>query len=132
MPKVRIIAGTYGRRVRGIIRPAGPGECCDVSFDEAYRLIRLGVAEFADEPEAAPVEPEKTPDEPAETTEPEESAADYSDMTINELRQIAKDRGITGTARKNKGDLIEILLAFDAEADDDGEEPPELSAEVPQ
>ena len=34
----------------------------------------------------------------------------YSDLTVNELRDIARERGITGYSTLNKEELIALLL----------------------
>ena len=45
------------------------------------------------------------PEKPAES-----EIITYSDLTVNELRDIARERGITGYSTLNKEELIAILL----------------------
>ena len=52
-------------------------------------------------------EPKKA--EPAEKEEPEEEMKDLFSMTVQELRAMAKARGVKGAAALNKEDLLEIL-----------------------
>lgn len=52
-------------------------------------------------------EPKKA--EPVEKEEPEEEMKDLSSMTVQELRAMAKARGVKGAAALNKEDLLEIL-----------------------
>ena len=61
------------------------------------------------EPVEAPVEADE-PKEPEAPTEPEE-APDYSSMTVKELREIAKNKGIQGYKNMNKDTLIAVIEA---------------------
>ena len=45
------------------------------------------------------------PEKPAES-----EVITYSDLTVNELREIAKEREITGYSTLNKEELIAVLL----------------------
>ncbi len=62
------------------------------------------------EPKEVPEEIEE-PKEAAEApTEPEETP-DYSTLTVKELREIAKDKGIQGYKNMNKDTLIAVIEA---------------------
>ena len=45
------------------------------------------------------------PEKPAES-----EVITYDELTVNELREIAKERGITGYSTLNKEELIAVLL----------------------
>ena len=38
-----------------------------------------------------------------------EESIDYESMTVTQLREIAKERGLTGYSSLNKADLIQLL-----------------------
>lgn len=65
----------------------------------AAKLKQQGFA-LLDEPKKA---------EPAEKEEPKEEMQDLSSMTVQELRAMAKARGVKGAAALSKEDLFEIL-----------------------
>ncbi|MDT4377089.1 Rho termination factor N-terminal domain-containing protein [Blautia coccoides] len=48
-------------------------------------------------------------DSDALTQEPEEGNTDIEKMTVPELKALAKERGIEGTASLNKGELLAVL-----------------------
>ena len=39
----------------------------------------------------------------------EEETIDYESMTVTQLRELAKERGLTGYSSLNKADLIQLL-----------------------
>ena len=39
----------------------------------------------------------------------EEDTIDYESMTVTQLRELAKERGLTGYSSLNKADLIKLL-----------------------
>ena len=51
---------------------------------------------------------ETTKKAPVEKTE-KEASEDYSKMTVAELREIAKEKGITGTSTMKKQELLDVL-----------------------
>ena len=65
----------------------------------AAKLKQQGFA-LLDEPKKA---------EPAEKEETKEEMQDLSSMTVQELRAMAKARGVKGAAALSKEDLFEIL-----------------------
>ena len=38
-----------------------------------------------------------------------EESIDYESMTVSQLRELAKERGLTGYSSLNKADLIQLL-----------------------
>lgn len=150
MAKVRIIRGAYGYKPKGAFAPKaitfadGPIE---VSDEEAARLVSLGVAEAVATPavpadehnECSNMSDDESPstgdcgDAPTFTAhlDPEQ----LSELTVDELKQMAKDMGVTIPARAKKDDIIAAIVAVDVEVDEDavvdGEEPPTLDMEDP-
>ena len=61
---IKIIKGSYGMRVGGVIKPVKAGQCCELAKEEEERLVRIGVAEFVEVVNAEP-----------KTKEPEHAAA---------------------------------------------------------
>ncbi|MCM1439163.1 MAG: hypothetical protein NC131_08170 [Roseburia sp.] len=161
--KIIITQGAYGWRPsgNGQVKTVRSGQSCDVSPEEAARLVTLGVAEYApsegvatptvdaDKPgQGTTTPPSGTPGEGQETAslDPEQ----LQTMTNANLIKLAADMGVdAATLRgKNKAQLIEIILAVkvevpDGEGDDegdqvedddtveDGDTPPTVDAEGP-
>lgn len=48
-------------------------------------------------------------EETTETASAQESEADLNNMTVKELRNLAKARGIKGAGALSKGDLLQVL-----------------------
>jgi hypothetical protein len=69
---------------------------------KASKLIAEGFKELG---EAKEVEPEKQA-EPENPPDPEKS---LEDMTVSELKALAKEKGIDGTSSLAKEDLIAVL-----------------------
>lgn len=119
--KVRITAGTYGRRdERGFLKPVRRGETCDVSETEGARLCSLGIAEAieqhncvgAAEPETAKPEDHPVPD----TSNRGELAA----MRISALRILADNRGAMNVRKMSKEECIEFILAHPEAVPEEG------------
>jgi len=68
----------------------------------ASKLIADGFKELG---EASEVEPEKQ-EEPENLPEPEKS---LEDMTVPELKALAKDKGVEGASSLGKEDLLAVL-----------------------
>lgn len=49
----------------------------------------------------------------AQEQETEAAAVDYSAMKVEELRKVAKEKGIQGYANMNKGTLVEVIKAHE-------------------
>lgn len=49
----------------------------------------------------------------AQNEESEEATVDYSAMKVEELRKVAKEKGIQGYANMNKGTLVEVIKAHE-------------------
>lgn len=132
MRKIKIINGSYGHYEQGRLavkdRQSPPFEVEDA---EADRLVKMEVAIYADEAVATPSEPiaeeetsENPPEEKASEIGAEEADESLEEMTINELRGIAAERGIKVKVGMKKAELISLLM-------DGYDEEPSLDAEVP-
>lgn len=77
------------------------------------KLDDIVVPEEDTKEESAPVEEksEPTPD----TTVPVEEDSEYANMTVVELRKIAKDKGVKGYSKMKKDELVTILAVALAE-----------------
>lgn len=160
MQQVKIIMGAYGHHPAGThcVRPVLAGETVSVPDTEAERLVSIGVAEIipqAAEPlcegvatlQEGPVEEGPGIRMGAEmrcgeadveggavsTPDPEQLKA----LTNAKLREMAEAMGIPTAKLKNKDELIQAIIAVQCipvpedESVEDGEQPPELCAEVP-
>lgn len=138
---IKIVKGVYGYVDKhGFVRPKDcNSEPFETSPEQEARLVKLGVAEYVDEPEKAePV------NEPAQVQSPEigEEAAhldpdQLKELTNAELKAMAKDMDIDTAKLKTKAQLIEAITAVDVvpgpdedseDLEDDGEQPPEFDA----
>lgn len=147
--KVKIISGAYGYRPVGSAHPTTimRGETCDVTEEEANRLLSIGAAEIAEE---APTEEVITaPDGKDESKAGEDTATQnngtgskedahldpdqLSEMKFDELKQLAEDMGIDTKGMRSKASLIDAIVAVEVTVDeeDDGEQPPDLTAAAP-
>lgn len=160
MQQIRIIQGTYGHRPEGThrIRPVMAGDTVSVPDAEAQRLVSIGVAEIipqAAEParegvatlQEGPAEGEPSigmgPEMRCGEANAEGGTASTSDLeqlkvlTNAKLRELAEVMGIPTAKLKNKTELIQAITAAQAipgpedESVEDGDQPPELCAEVP-
>lgn len=105
MTTIRIISGNYGLHVSGrVVRKSKESEPFEVEDREAERLVSLGVAEIV---KAAGEAPALTEEEP-ETTE-EEPDEDMASMSMKELREIAKKKGVKMKVGMTKDELVDAL-----------------------
>lgn len=141
--KIRIISGTYGRKVNGAVDPVCMGDICEVTDEEAKRLINLGVAESAQEADRA-AEDVQTVEHSSDASNGEETATEsseeYSDdevielerdgnmysfskkslenMSMADIRELAKDVGMENVGSyKSKRALIDALVSYSFELD---------------
>lgn len=152
MAKIRVIQGGCGisyKDEHGTARHAlrtpehGPFECDSA---QAARLVRLGVAVYVTEQQAAPEptkdpaaggnEPEQTPGGEPEKTTGHLDPAQLESMDYNELKKLAADMDVTPKGKK-KADLIEAIAAAEVEPGDevdpdDEDDLPDLSAADPE
>lgn len=138
---IKIVKGVYGYVDKhGFVRPKDcNSKPFETSPEQEARLVKLGVAEYVDEPEKAePV------NEPAQVQSPEigEEAAhldpdQLKELTNAELKAMAEDMDIDTAKLKTKAQLIEAITAVDVvpgpdedseDLEDDGEQPPEFDA----
>ncbi|MBR3767533.1 MAG: hypothetical protein IKL10_04745 [Clostridia bacterium] len=154
MKKIRIISGTYGHRPFGKkgVHPVKVDETCDVSDEEAVRLESLKIAEIVTEVEEYDNGGSKPPENSGENkdennnlsenenagngknNENGEFAPDAKSLieqlqehTIDELKEIAKSKGIDCSKFRRKDEYIKALEAVLS----DKEQPPVLNAENP-
>lgn len=71
---IRMIRGSYGRRVGNVIRPVCTGETCALAAEEEERLVRLGVAVKVGDVERAAA-PEQPAEQAERAAEPDEKPA---------------------------------------------------------
>lgn len=154
MKTVKIIFGSYGAYdAKRCVKVIECGETCEVDDAEADRLVALGVAAVvAAAPQAAADEDEACGDTAATETPSEGDdapldAEQLSAMTNAKLEQMAKELGLDTSKCKKKADYVELIISAEAadedeeededieeedeEPVDDGEAPPDLSAEAP-
>ena len=113
--KVKITAGTYGRRDEsGVLRPVRRGETCDVSETEGVRLCSLGIAEAIEQEKTETAKPEEHP--VPDTSNRGELAA----MRISALRILADNRGAKNVRKMSKEECIEFILAHPEAVPEEG------------
>ena len=141
---VEILCGGYGCPTKTGVHTVAHGERCEVSDDEAARLVGLGVAKCAF---SAPTATETAPaDVPATAEGNDTPAAEASqngseaahldpdqlhDMTVANLKNLAADMGIDTKQLKTKDALIQSICAEDVVPGDECIDGPELAAAMP-
>ncbi len=154
MKLIKIINGTYGYRPAKskFVEPKQAGDPpFDVEDGEAERLVSLGVAAYVRDTtiENKPEKPVATPPNGRNGTETDitplnqndgsEGAGDeqekvaYSvDMKASELRDMMEKFGLVYKVGMTKADMVAALDEyFSGEEVEDGEAPPNLTAEEP-
>lgn len=148
MKRIRIINGTYGHRPEGSAR-LDPKNATSPPFEvgdaEAERLVRLKVAAYAGQPDfetpgiteattGAELPPSgvATPEGGGngDDTDDADIPAYSAEMSLEELKDIFKDCGLTYKVGMSKADMVAWLDEHFA-TDDDGETPPALNTEEP-
>lgn len=123
----------------------GPFECDDA---QAARYVKLGAAEYvgAQEVPAEQVDDQQNDDQQnddqqVETGEPSQEpekvayhldAEQLENMTVAQLKALAKDMGADVSGCKKKPDYIAAIVAVDVHIDDEDDELPDLSAADPE
>ena len=117
---VKIISGTYGHRPilpngekSHYVIPVRAGEA-PIAVDEAEgkRLIALGVAEAVEVENVTVSGAEAIEEE----LEPQAEDISLEDMTFNELKALAQERGIGIGGIRSKAGMIEAIKAKSEEA----------------
>lgn len=114
----------------------------EVDPDVGERLVRDGIAEEVALPDAAgplwgdaePEAGENLPDGETPSEGQEEAHLDpgqLEGMTVAQLKILATDMGLDISGCKKKSEIIDLINAEGVEAEEDGEAPPDLSAEAP-
>ena len=154
--KIKIIQGAYGWRPNNDerVKTVRRGQTCDVSPDEAKRLIAIGVAEHATEETVTKPDSDTgsngggttttgqddTPSSPcfsADALPKSAAGVDITDghfveeslkaMANPDLKTLATDLGLDPKKCRNKGDYITLLMTVEIiEDDEDGEDDPLL------
>lgn len=144
MKTIKIVTGTYGAdNGKGGVVAIDRGHICEVDDQEAARLIALGVAEKV---VATPQDANGVCEAGENTTDESGAqsgivghldAEQFSTMTNAELKKLAEDMGLDTSKCRRKADFIDLITAEEViapetdDTEDDGELPPELSAEAP-
>ena len=92
--RVKRILGTYGHRVNGRIEPKTfSSGAFEVSEEKGCELVARGIVDVVGAVQA----PATTAAAPAPEPEPvTEKEAKLEEMSINELRNVARERGMKG------------------------------------
>lgn len=151
MLTVKIISGTYGYNTGKHIEPKDrKSEPFMLSEDEANRIVALGIAEIVskevatggngEENNSAGVNPNNDENGSKVENEGEKKNAGHLDegqlkeMTNKDLKSLAEDMGVDTSKMKVKNDYIQAILDVEVSVpnnDENGENPPDLSAEAP-
>lgn len=113
--RVKKIMGTYGHVRNGLVEPKTfSSGAFEVTEEKGRELVARGIVDVVGAEQApATAAPAPAP-EPAPVTEKEEK---LEEMSINELRKVARERGMKGYARLSKKELIRELEKAEAETD---------------
>lgn len=138
---IKIVKGVYGYVDKhGFVRPKDcNSEPFNTSPEQEARLVKLGVAEYVDEPAKVPAVGESAQvhipknDEAVAHLDPDQ----LKELTNAELKKMAEEMGIDTAKLKTKAQLIEAITAVDVApgpdedgegVEDDGEVPPTFDA----
>lgn len=103
---IKMVAGTFGLPVNGVIKPmtkdSGPFEAAP---EQETRLVKLGLAVYVGEP---------TVTEPGEIV-------DLEEMSANDLRALGKEYDLSFKVGMKKADMIEAIKAAQNEGNEDKE-----------
>lgn len=111
--RVKKTLGNYGHVLNGVIIPKNYASgAFEVSDAKARELLCRGIVDVVGAANAPATESETE-----EATEEEAPAPALEEMTIKELRAMAKAKGLKGYMTIKKAALIEALTAQDEEAE---------------
>nr|DAM69351.1 MAG TPA: Rho termination factor, N-terminal domain [Caudoviricetes sp.] len=126
---VKIISGTYGQNVNGLIKAVRVGQTAEVTKEEADRLVELGVAELAEIPDNIEDIPEgiKTPDGMLVG----HLDADFlNEMPFDQLKKLGSDMGIPVGKLKSRENIVNAIVEQECYVSAE-EDAPDLSTEDP-
>ena len=113
--RVKKLLGNYGHVENGVVVPKTYSSgAFEVSEDKGRELVARGIVDVVGA-EKAPATTATAP-VPAPAPEPVKVEEEHEGMTLNELRAIARERGMKGYARLSKQELIRELEQAEEEA----------------
>lgn len=114
--RVKKIMGTYGLVKNGRVVPMTYSSgAFEVTEEKGRELVARGIVDVVGA-EKAPATAAAAAPAPAPVPEPEQ-AEEPEEMTLNELRKIARKRGMKGYGSLSKKELIRELEKAEEEAD---------------
>ena len=129
---IKIVNGVYGHYINGKVVPKDKNaEPFELTPEQEERLVNLGVAKYVGGTEPVGEEAPSNEAAPVEDDAPVEEGKSLDDMTVNELRELGKEYGLTFKVGMKKADMVAAILAASDEAapvEDDGEDAPSFDA----
>ncbi len=111
--RVKKLMGTYGHVKDGHIEPMTfSSGAFEVTEEKGHELVARGIVDVVGAEQAPATTAAAPTPEPAQDAaqEPEEAATEkLEDLTLNELRKIARERGMKGYGGLSKAELIREL-----------------------
>lgn len=105
--RVKRIMGTYGHVNNGLIEPKTfSSGSFEVTEEKGRELVARGIVDVVGAAQAPATAAAAPTPAPAPVTEKEEEP---EEMSLNELRKVARERGMKGYARLSKKELIREL-----------------------
>ena len=113
---IKIVKGVYGyRNKNGVIEPkTAASPAFSLTEEQEMRLVKRKVAVFVENSEVAPVQPGNLQEQ-------------LENMNINDLKKLAKEKGID---QGNKKDMIAAILELEEQGQEE-DAPPKLDAQIP-
>lgn len=115
--RVKKIRGTYGHVKNGLIVPMTfSSGAFEVTEEKACELVSRGIVDVVGA-ENAPATTAPAPAPAPVTATVEDAPEGLAEMTISELRAVARKRGMKGYARLSKAELIRELETAEEESE---------------